>query len=491
MTTTTQTIAPQTADSPSRRSLMALGLAVVAIAVCYAPAVVGLVGHWATNPLYSFGFAVPLISGYLVWTQLPELKALGASRDYAGGWTLLGIGALMMVTGYIGGLITVQQTSLVVVLAALVLMFFGRAVFARVWFPIAYLIISIPVWSYAADLLQSPSRRLSAELATVFLRTLGIPALREGTRIVLPNVTLEVLRECSGVNQLITFTAMALPAAYLFLTGTVRRAALVVSGICISYLTNGVRITLVGWLAYHGLSDGKVESLHLMEGLAVSAIGYIAFGACLSLLSRGSQTAASKTAVGAAVGMASPSTSALVRKPALEFAAAGLIFALAAVRLVFVPSDVALAAPLSTIPTQIAEWRAVDEPDRSRFPLIDDAMVAAYPSESGVRRFEGIDDEIVRTYRTPDGDRVRLYVGYLRSQHQGKELAGQASSDLARVSAPVTVPTSLGGIQISRVDKAGQDPRGLVYWYDLNGRIARDTLQAKQLMLRDAITRRR
>ena len=43
----------------------------------------------------------------------------------------------------------------------------------------------------------------------------------------------------------------------------------------------------MGWLAYNGLGDGRVESLHLLEGLAVSVVGYLVLGGCMSLLARG------------------------------------------------------------------------------------------------------------------------------------------------------------------------------------------------------------
>ena len=60
-----------------------------------------------------------------------------------------------------------------------------------------------------------------------------LPVLRQGTNIMLPGHTLAVLRECSGVNQLIALTAMVLPAAYLWLPTVTRRAAIIAIGVTV------------------------------------------------------------------------------------------------------------------------------------------------------------------------------------------------------------------------------------------------------------------
>ena len=176
-------------------------LAGAVFALCYFSAVQALVGHWSSSALYSFGFAVPLISAYLVWTAAPRLLELLPDHDYVFGVPTVVLGLGLLIVGHLGTLITIQQTSMVVVLAGLVLVFCGRRVAKQAWFPLAYLLLMVPIWNRPIAMLQEPSQRLSAALATRMLRLTGIPAMHEGTFIALPNVTLEVLQECSGVNQ--------------------------------------------------------------------------------------------------------------------------------------------------------------------------------------------------------------------------------------------------------------------------------------------------
>ena len=90
-----------------------------------------------------------------------------------------------------------------------------------------------------------------------------------------------------------------------------RRVALVLLAIGISYLANGFRIALVGWLAVNGLGDGDINGtglVHLLQGLGVSALGYLAIGGCFALLSRSKPAASRRTDDGApAVSSAGPS----------------------------------------------------------------------------------------------------------------------------------------------------------------------------------------
>ncbi len=280
-----QTAPPNTTTRIGSTALR-IAVALTAVAFCYAGILVALVGTWSTIPVYSYGFAVPLISGYMIWSKWQTLRLLPLAPDYRCGVPVMVVGATLLIAGQLGALMTLQQASLIVTLTGLVLLIGGRAVFKLLWFPIAYLALMVPIWDYPIGLLQDPSRLLSGAIAVNLLRLVSVPSLQEGTAIILPHLVLQILRECSGVNQLIAITAMALPAAYLFLEGRWRQIVLLVTAVAVAYLSNAIRIALVGFLAYKGIGDGYLGSLHLVEGLLVSIAGYAVLGGCLSLLSR-------------------------------------------------------------------------------------------------------------------------------------------------------------------------------------------------------------
>src|SRR5262245_13106014 len=237
----------------SSRAIVTGVVGAAAIVLCYGGVLGSLVAVWSTNYLYSYGFAVPFVAAYGSCTTARRHPVTIGSPDYLLGVPVTLVGIALLVGGRLGGMLSIEQASFVVTLTGVVLIVAGRDAVRIHWFTLAYLLLMVPIWNYPIDRLQEPSRLLSARIAASMLHLVGIPALLQDTDIMLSTRTLAVLRECSGVNQLIALTAMVVPAAYVWLDSTARRIALIVFSVVVSYLGNGMRIALVGWLALKGL----------------------------------------------------------------------------------------------------------------------------------------------------------------------------------------------------------------------------------------------
>ncbi len=476
----------------SKARLAAIALAIVAFVVCYARVAALLVDMWSANPLYSYGFVLPFIAAYVAWVRWPAIRSADSTPDPRAGVAVVLVGASLLVVGRLAGLATLQECSLPLTLGGLVLLLFGRSVLAAVWFPIAYLALGMSIWNPVIAALQPPSRILSGRLATVVLQTVGVPALRVGTSIVLPNVTLDVWPECSGVNQVLAIVAMALPTVYLLLRGRLSRVGFVAFAIVVAYLSNGLRIALTGWLAYHGLGDGNLRGVHVLEGVAVSTFGYVLLFACLPLFARlGRQTNAADDRSGGAG--ASADTFAPRQWPgtAWTLAPIALLLSIGVGLIVLQRVQVRPAADLSALPTHVGAW-TLDQTMQSRFPAFDEAFLGVHPTSDGERRFADVDEELVRSYRNAAGARLELYVGYRRSQEEGRELAGAVGRALDALAAPVVVAIGDQQVALNRVVQTRPSRRrGVLYWYDLNGRIVTNIYRVRAYALWDAITRRR
>jgi EpsI family protein len=439
----------------------------MALLFCYAAVLVSLVDKWSNHPLYSYGFAVPLISAYMVWTRADRLRTVPLIPDYTLGVPLMLIGLGMFVIGYLGALTTLQQLSLMFSLTGLLLLCLGRQLCRAIWFPLAYLLLMFPIWDQPISRLQIPSQVMSARIAIEIIHWLGIPAVRDATMIVLPNVTLEVLRECSGVNQLIVVFAMVLPAAYLFLSGAGRRTVLVSVAVVVAYLSNGFRIALVGFMAQHGLKEAADAHgpLHLIQGLVVSGVGYCVIGVCLSLLSKPRRVDPHATAA------RGPAEFATLRRPWLEGAMLLVILMTGTYRLVFRPVDVSLDNSLHTLPSQLEDW-----------------TIETYQPASDIR-FAAVDEEVMRSYRNRAGERLRLYVGYYRYQESGKELNGDTSRALDQDAAGFTLELPNESVVLKQIERGSEG--GGLFWYDVNGRVVNNIYLVKAYTIWDAMTRRR
>ncbi len=459
-------------------------LAGAAFLLCYAGVIVALVNVWSTYPLYSYGFAVPFIAGYLYKERRRTTAAILRKPDYAWGASLIAIGLAMLLVGHAGTMQTIKQTSLLITFAGLILVVYGRETLKIYRFAFAYLFLMVPIWDFALNQLQDPSRLLSARIASELLQAVGIPVLRQGSNLMLASVTLSVMPQCSGVNQLIVLIAMVLPAAYLWLPTYRRRAALFAFAIAVGYCSNGFRIALVGWLAVHGLGDGDIAKsyTHLVEGLVVSAVGYVAILAFLSLLARTSGNASEGSLLPTVKPAAPPH--AVSRRTAID--AIILLVLLAAPLPVAAGSrDVGSASNLGSLPATIGEWSAVIG---NEVRGIREDLVGAYPTEAGVRRFAGVDEEILRSYRRPSSSVVHLYVGYYKRQAEGRELTSDAAHVLEAAHSRLSIATESGPLAVSEVVRdEGATRRGVIFCYLVDGRVVPNSLGVKAYTILNAL----
>jgi EpsI family protein len=429
--------------------------------------------------MYSYGFAIPIIAGYVAWSRWPSLRVTQPQRAYTAGFALLTASLVLLAVGRLGALMSVQAVSLVLSVASLVLIFLGWAGLRVLWFPVGYLLLMAPIWGGVLGFLEMPGRRVAAAAATSILRSVGVPALHHGTTIILPNVSLEVMAECSGINQLLALTIMALPAAMIWLRRAPHRVALVFCAVVLGYASNALRVAILGWLTYSGIDVHDPDTLgHLAPGFISIAIAYVALSVCLSALAKNERKTAEQRTTPTRVRQAS------AVKPWLESLAVLLIIASAAIPVLAVgPKEVA-ASP--SIPTHLAGWVIDTTASGVPFPGFSEALLQAYPSAEGVRRFDGLDQEVFRSYRSDSGARVRLYVAFYGRQQDGKELTGDVSLALQKLASPVPLAHAASVNEVVKAD--GPSSQGLVFWYQVNGRPVTNIYRAKLLTVWDAIT---
>lgn len=460
------------------RRALGVGLLIAsALIFCYAQALVPLVGQWRSNNVYSYGFLIPLISGYFIWIERKELFQLPLVPSYPWGLSVLLLGLVLLLAGEAGGVIVLQWVSLIISLAGLVLFLMGTRFLRKLWFPIAYLLFMIPYWEIVTDRLHFPFQNFSAIIGATLLRLVNIPVYQNGVFIQLPNITLQIARICSGVNYLIAVMAIGIPTALFFLDGWFRRILLICFAVVIAILSNGLRVALIGFLIYHGLSGGNIHGpSHILQGLFVSAVGYVAIFFGLWILSRRSSASSNKTAkrrttmpisprVAGSKGLFVPAVCVIL----LLMLAGGYIH-------FHTPSHTPLRMSLDLFPFQIGEWKGNEI--RSSFTNY---------------REVGVDQELSRNYETASGDSVRVYIGYFEYQKQTKELISYLTTEIHEHATKMKIDMNPRGyIEVNKViQRDGNRNRLTLFWYDLNGRVVTDKYMAKAYTTWDAFTRGR
>jgi exosortase len=258
--------------------LLAAWAALAAVlAAVYLPHAAYMVQNWWSDPNYSHGFLVPVVSGWLIWRRREELAAQPARPD-AWGLAVIAGGLLLLVLGQAGHEFFLRRLSLLPVLWGVVLVYWGWPVARRVAFPFAYLILMIPLPYVVYDSVAFPLRLVAARLAGWALELGGLPVLVEGNVIHLPSTVLNVVDACSGIRSLISLLAVAVLLAHLLLPARWRQALLVLAVLPVAVATNALRVVAAGLLAERYGEAVLQGSWHDLTGWAVfmAAFGLLA-----------------------------------------------------------------------------------------------------------------------------------------------------------------------------------------------------------------------
>jgi exosortase len=239
--------------------------------------------QWWDDANYSHGFLVPLFSLYLVWQQRALLRALPRAGNSVGILVVLaGIAALLI--GDLGAENFLMRSSLIVIVAGLILFHLGTQVFRAVLFPLAFLFFMVPLPGVVFYAVTFPLQRLAAEQAAWTLDALGIPVLLDGNVIHLAQLSLGVTEACSGIRSLISLFAGAAAWAYLLLPAGWAMAIFVAATVPITIVANAARVVLTGLIGRQFGVEYASGFFHEFAGFAIYIFAFLCLLATHSLL---------------------------------------------------------------------------------------------------------------------------------------------------------------------------------------------------------------
>jgi exosortase len=247
-----------------------------ALAWAYFPTLADLLQKWWTEPQYSHGFLVPLFSLYLLHRNRD--KAVGEPKPMP--W--LGYGAILLALGCraLAAMLLfppLDALSLVVCLTGLVMIAGGRPMLRWTWQSLVFLLFMIPLPYQVERMMGAELQNIATICATFLLQTLGQPAIAEGNRILIGEVTLGVVEACSGLRMLMTFVAICVAAAMVLDRHWLTKALVLASAAPIALLTNVLRITATGlahiWLKDYAVKANVLEFIHDFYGLMMPPVG--------------------------------------------------------------------------------------------------------------------------------------------------------------------------------------------------------------------------
>lgn len=231
-----------------------------------------LFAQWTHDPNYTHGLFVVPLSLVLAWRRRRRLAGLEASPTYVG-LVVLVFGGLLYLAGILAAELFTMRLALVVTAFALVLTTQGYRRTRVLFFPLAFLLLMIPIPYVFYYKLTFPLQIKSSQLTAGLLSGLGMPVIRSGNVINLEDYTLEVVTACSGLRSMMTLGTLAVFMTDFFKFGRLGNVIFVAISVPVAVVANTARLSLTAIVSAMAGADAAESFFHGFSGVVVFLSG--------------------------------------------------------------------------------------------------------------------------------------------------------------------------------------------------------------------------
>lgn len=264
---------------------MAGSIAGASFGALFGPVFWRLVQDWIHDENYSHGFVILPFAAYFIWERRRRLRDLPTAPAFSG-LAIVIAGLALLVLGQLGAELFLTRIALLVVIAGALVFLQGWATLRACAFPLAFLLLMIPIPSIIFNQIAFPLQLLASRTGEAGLSLLGIPVLREGNLIILARTTLEVAEACSGIRSLVALLTLGILYGYFTDPRTTFRWVLAASTIPIAIVANGIRVAGAGIAAQY-MGDGAAQGfLHTFSGWLMFVAAFVMLFVVASAIQR-------------------------------------------------------------------------------------------------------------------------------------------------------------------------------------------------------------
>lgn len=238
----------------------------------YWDVVPAMANTWWTDEAYSHGLLIPPLAAYVAWLNRDQVLAVPATAD-ARGLLLVAAGCSMHLLGRLGAEFFLTRVSLVVILAGVILTYWGLGRLWQLSFALVLLATMVPVPQIIYNKLAAPLQLFASAVASNTLELLGIPIFRDGNVMHLSEISLGVAEACSGLRSISSLSVLALVIGYFVCTSVGVRALLFFMSFPVAIAVNVLRIVITALFAREdpALAEGF---FHSFSGWVVFLVGF-------------------------------------------------------------------------------------------------------------------------------------------------------------------------------------------------------------------------
>jgi exosortase len=234
-----------------------------------------LVQDWWTDDNYSHGFVIAPLAVWFVYERWEKLRETTLKPSTILGLLVIVVSLFLLAGGTLGSEFFLTRISFVMALAGVVLFLAGTAHVRILMFPLAFLLLAIPIPAILFNQIAFPLQLIASRLGEGLVSSFGVPVLREGNVIVLASTTLEVAEACSGIRSLVSLLTLGIVFGYFTDRRTTARVLLALSTIPLAIAANGIRVAGTG-IAAHYLGPAAAEGFfHSFSGWLVFVTAFL------------------------------------------------------------------------------------------------------------------------------------------------------------------------------------------------------------------------
>ncbi|KIE18556.1 hypothetical protein DS62_09765 [Smithella sp. SC_K08D17] len=272
------------------RNIVFLLFGTVALIVAYTP----IRALYSSNKseYYSHIALIPLVSIYLIYIKRKEIFT-EVNYLFAVGIPVVLLGIALFLSGLLWGAsldnnnyASLLVFSIFIFINGAFILLYGMQSYRNALFPLLFLIFTVPIPTALMDRIIYFLQVGSTEFTNLLFMASGVPFVRDGFVFHLPNVSVEVAKQCSGIRSGMAIFIVATLAGYLFLKTYWKMIFLVICAVLIAMFKNGIRIITLSLLGNYVDPQILASSLHREGGTPFFIVALLLLAPILFFLRR-------------------------------------------------------------------------------------------------------------------------------------------------------------------------------------------------------------
>ena len=261
------------------------------MAVFWGPLRNTLIYKWSNDPNWSHGWLIPVFSLYFLHLRRDEIAAAPRETNYLGLLILVASLAIYLAYLVVWPRTYPRAAAMVPAIFGVTLLLCGWSLTRIVWFPIAFLLLAVPLPDGVYFQLTWPLRQAASFVATVMLPVIPGVDTELGGRTVIDfyyhgrKGSLNVAEACSGMRLIMAFVTLGMVMAYLGDRRLWQRVVLVACCVPIAIGCNSLRVFITGVLVITDHGEWARGTPHALLGIAMLPIALGMFALVGYLLS--------------------------------------------------------------------------------------------------------------------------------------------------------------------------------------------------------------